>query len=246
MRITVAAESEDAGVEGYRADLAWHYIRIEYRETLPAEIRLHFPADLFHPSPQDLEALETDGVEAELRSVENNSYSSLKVRFEGKADVTFAVPRAASLTFATRDHARDFVSNRTGYEFPSVREGAGGNEPWSYIEQSALAANATVAIKAKQDRKLTVQYDAGEFEEKWVSAPRCSASSGSDEPICFFTRDGEHNRVYVLSRTANPPPVRYKYDAGPAVFLRNVADSVGLTFERAAGWISGLFGTVIS
>lgn len=239
MRITIAEDHDDAGVDGFRADFAWHFVRIEYNETLPAELRIYFPDGYWHPNPQDLEAIESDQT-AELRSIRNGSYSSLTVRFDGRADVTFAVPRAASLTFATRDYSRDVVENRTDLELPRVSS----NDPWSYIDQSDLAGNTTVAIERKQNRELTIQYDAGTTEERWIGVPSCSASTGSDEPVCQFTRDGGESKVYVLSRTTDPPPVRFKYDAGPVSAIQNVGKGIQITVERALSWIGGLFGTV--
>lgn len=236
--ITIAEEHEDVGIEGVRGDAPWHYVRLQYNETLPAELRLYFPAGYWHPHPQDLTALDSD-VTAELRSVEDGQYSALTVRFDGRSDVVFAVPRTASLVFATRDYGREFVENRTDMEFPEIGE----SDPWSYIDESSLTGNnTTVAIQAQREQDLTVQYDAGDLEERWIAAPGCSDTTGKDEPVCEFERDGDPGRVYVLSRVSDPPPIRYKYDAGPGVQLRNLGDSIGLTIDRALSWFGGLLG----
>lgn len=239
LRITIAADHEDAGVEGFRADVPWHYVRLQYNETLTAEIRLYFPSEYWHPHPQDLSAIDSN-VDAELRPVEGKDMSSLSVRFDGKSDVTFAVPRTASLTFATRDYGKDIVENRTNLTLPR----AGSSEPWSYIDQAALSGNTTVSIQPKENRELSIQYDAGDIEERWIGVPSCSSSTGQDEPVCMFTRDGE-DRIYILSRVSDPPPVRYKYDPGALSQIKNLGNSLKLTIERASSWISDLFGTVI-
>lgn len=241
MTVTIAADHDDAGVDQARLDYPWHYVRIQYRETLPAEIRIYFPAGYFHPNPQELEAIDSD-VEGELRPIRNGTYSSLIVRFDGRSDVTFAVPRAASLTFAVWDREKDFVENRTDYKMPRL----GSSDPWLYIDQSDLSGNATVAIEKKQSRKLTIQYDAGTTDERWIGVPSCSSRTGDAEPVCQFTRDGEESRTYVLSRTTDPPPVRFKYDASAAAVVKNWGQGIEVTIERALAWVGGLFGTVIA
>jgi hypothetical protein len=241
LRISIVSTSQAAGVEGFRADAPWHYVRLQYNETLAAEFRIYFPSGYWHPHPQDMKAINDDSVEAELREVDEET-SRLTVRLDGRSDVVFAVPRAASVTFATRDHGYDFVENRSGLELPEIRS---RSDPWSYVDQAAISENTTVAIQKQDDRKLLVQYDAGDFEERWINAPDCEARTGKDEPVCVLRRTGDDNRIYVLSRTADPPPVRFKYDAGPMTQVKNLQHSLEVTLERAMAWIGGLFGTVI-
>lgn len=239
LTISIAEDHDDVDVDQSRLDSPYHYVRLQYNETLPVRLRIYFPAGYWHPQTHNLEALEAD-VEAELRPVSDSQYSSLEVRFDGRTDAVFAIPKTASLVFATRDYGNDFVENRTDMELPSL---ASQSDPWAYIDEAAVTgSNTTVAIQKKQDKPLTIQYDAGDDEERWIGVPACSATTGDGEPVCRFTRDGEPNRVYILSRVSNPPPIRYKYDPGLFVSVKDIQDSISVTLDRAFGWVGNLFG----
>lgn len=235
LRITIAAEHEDVGVGGVRSDVAYHYLRLRYNETLPAEFRVYIPAGYWTPHPQNLDSITTDDT-LRMRRTPSGNYSTLTVEFDGPADAVFAVPVTADLIFGLQDHERDFVENHTDYEVPRL----GSTKGWNYIEQRRLVGNSTPGIERHPEKALTIQYEAS--DDRWIAVPDCDAVKDGGAPVCTFTRRGASDVVYLLSKTTDPPTVRYKYEAGALSGLASVGDGIAVTIENIMRMVGGLFG----
>lgn len=234
--IEIAEEHETLGVDARRIDAPYHYLRIAYNETLPAVIRIHIPAEYWHPQPQNVRSIKDDAT-AKLRPDVDSEATIVTVRYDGRTDAVFPVPKTASWTFATRDYSTDIVENRTDVEIPSL----GSQSEWHYIERSRLQGN-NATVRLAGDDALTIQYDISGVGDRWVDVPDCTSAQGSNTPVCRFDRAGVDQYTFVLLRTADPPSIRYKEDIGPMSRIRSIGDGVMVSFDNFVDMISGWVG----
>ena len=226
LTIEIAEEHERVDVDATRADAPYHYLRLRYNETLPAVFRVHVPSGYWHPQPQNVESIADDAT-AELRPDPDGEVTVVTVRFDGRTDAVFPVPKTASWVFATRDYTGDILENQTSVEIPSL----GSRSEWHYVDESRLHGNnATVKLLANED--LVVQYDAGRRGERWLPVPDCTSAKGEDHSVCRFTREGVDEHVFLLLRTEDPPAIRYKTDTGPLDSVRSLGDGIAVSIDN--------------
>lgn len=238
MTVEIAEEHEPLGVRSRRVDAPYHYLRLRYNETLPAIVRIHIPSGYWHPQPQRIESIQDDAT-AELRPDPDGEVTVVTVRFDGRTDAVFPVPRTASWVFAAHGSSRDIVENETDVEIPDL----GSRQEWHYVDDSRLTGNnATVKLVASED--LTIQYDRSGDGDRWLPVPRCSTKKGGDTAVCQFDREGVDDYTFILLKTEDPPSIRYKHDPGPMEGFRSLGDGIAASIDNLVDMLNGLFGVV--
>lgn len=215
--LTIAEEHDAAGLSGFHSDIDTVYVRFQYNETLPRSVRLYVPAGYWYPHTTDGLEAENSNLTLDMEPTADGRYTALRVRFTGRTDATFAISKEAATVFALRDTTRSATENVTGIQLPSI----GSTGPrWQRLPDDALAANNTTVAIDTQGGPLMVQYDAASEQgaDQWIAVPSCT--SGSETPVCTFERAGEDDRLYLLSKAAEPPPVRYARSDDPLAGLK--------------------------
>jgi len=238
VRLTVAEDHEDVDLGGFRLDADKRYLRIQYNESLTKTLRIYVPAEYFYPiTAEDDTAVNAD-VTADFAPTASGRYTSMTVRFEGQTDAVWTIPKAASFVFWGRAKSREVVANTTGYRPPQI----GANGTWAYVPDGALDGEASYPINTTGEG-LTMQYDsAGEGpagEPTWVSVPDCD---GGSAPVCQYTKAGVDDQVFVLSKTDDPPPVRWQRGKNLRASGSSIINDLGLIPDRIKEDLSGIFG----
>lgn len=226
LRLEIASTDERLGVDEVAADANYHFLRIDYDEEITRELRIYIPADYWEPFPRnDLEALGDSTLTADMKPVENGSYTAITVTVDGPTEAVFAINRAQGTTLTTWQKTKKWAGNLTGFEVPSL---LGNSEPaWQYIQASDL--NSSDQAIRYNDSKPTLQYDALDdpAKESWLTVPKCD---GEAEEVCYYRKDGVNNTVFVSSRDATPPQVRYREGGGGGAGA--IVNGIGATVDR--------------
>jgi hypothetical protein len=208
LRITVAESHEDVGIDGLVTDSHRTYVRLQYNETVERTIRFYVPSEYFYPVRAEGETAFNSDLKAEFKPVEGGRYTSVTVHLTNTTDSVWTVKKVASGVFFFQDKYRDVLENQTGVAPPRLAEG----EEWAYIPPGALTGNtSTYPVNRSEDGELTLQYDSTAdtvTESTWVPVPECGDGGGA--PVCTFEKEGVEGKVFVLSKTASPPDVRFK------------------------------------
>lgn len=235
LTITIADESEDVGLDGWHFDGDSRYLRLQYHEDVPRKIRFFVPAEYWHPVSYQSMSMD-EKVQVTMRPTENGRHTAVTVEFDGKTDAVVDLPKATNFVFWSRAGLREAANETVGYEAPRLSTGG----EWEYISDAAFAdGNKSVAIDDSQGS--TIQYDVndGSDTERWEAVPRCSSSSTA---VCTYRVDGRPDTVMVLSRTSDPPAVRYKTGADPVQKGKSWGRDVWNAPSDFLEDLSGIFG----
>jgi len=152
---------------------------------------------------EDVQSLTSDHT-AEFQPVRGGEYLAVTVTFDGPADVVVPIQWDSELSYRVAERIDERLNKSLGI---SVRGNGGG---WTYVEDGNLTDGPGYAIgKASDD--VTVQYDAtpDEPERTWINAPEGETFSNE---VYYYDR-GENGSAYIVSKTDDPPAVRYKTDS---------------------------------
>ena len=201
VRLTVAEQRSAVGVDQFAFDFDKRYLRIQYNESLDRTLRVYIPSEYFYPTSAEIDAMNAD-TSARFTSVAEGRYTAVTIAVEEPTDVVFPIPKAASFVFAGRARSRGVVTNATGYEPPSIT----ADGEWQIVPSEELEGDASYPINASDG--ATIQYNEGTTAEpRWLTVPDCD---GGDQEVCRYEKVGVDDTKYVLSRTTDPPPVRFK------------------------------------
>jgi len=204
MRITLAKNHNDVGLKGFRFDYDKRYLRVQYNESIARTVRFYVPSEYWYPITSEIEATNGD-VTATMEPTDDGRYTAVTLTLAEPADLVFEVPKQASFVFWGRSKTREVVNNTTGYQPPKLGE----DSEWQYVPEGQLANESTYPVDTAEDGDVTLQYDTDPTAgtESWRMVPECS---GNDVPVCHYEKAGVDGRVFVLSKTADPPQVRFK------------------------------------
>ena len=204
MRLTVAEAHDDVGLRGFRLDYDKRYLRVQYNETISRTVRFYIPSEYWFPITSEIDAVDAD-VTATMEPTDDGRYTAVTITLEEPADLVFEVPKQASWVFWGRSKTREVVNNTTGYQPPRLGE----DSEWQYVPEGQLENESTYPVDTAEDGEVTIQYDTDPTAgtESWRMVPECS---GNDVPVCHYEKAGVDDRVFVLSKTAAPPQVRFK------------------------------------
>jgi len=204
MRITVSERHDDVGLRGFRLDYDKRYLRVQYNETVDRTIRFYIPSEYWYPITDEIDAVDAD-VTAQMEPTADGRYTAVTMTLEDPVDLVFEIPKQASFVFWGRSKSREVVNNTTGYQPPRI----GDDREWKYIPEGELENESTYPVETAKDGDVTLQYDTDPTAgvESWRTVPECS---GNDVPVCYYEKAGVDGQVFVLSKTADPPQVRFK------------------------------------
>ncbi len=204
MRLTVAETHEAVGLRGFRLDYDKRYLRVQYNETVDRTIRFYIPSEYWYPITSEIEAVDGD-VTAQMEPAGDGRYTAVTLTLTDPVDLVFEVPKQASFVFWGRSKSREVVNNTTGYQPPRL----GDDQEWKYVPEGELENESTYPVETAKDGDVTLQYDTDPTAgvESWRTVPECS---GNDVPVCYYEKAGVDGQVFVLSKTADPPQVRFK------------------------------------
>lgn len=204
MRLTVAENHDAVGLRGFRLDYDKRYLRVQYNETISRTIRVYIPSEYWFPITSEIEAVNGD-VTATMEPVEDGRYTAVSLTVTEPSDLVFEVPKQASWVFWGRSKSREVINNSTGYQPPRL----GDDREWQYVPDGQLENESTYPVETASDGDVTMQYDTNPSSgvEEWRMVPECS---GDDVPVCHYEKAGVDDRVFILSKTADPPQVRFK------------------------------------
>ncbi len=192
------------GLRGLRLDYDKRYLRVQYNETIDRTVRFYIPSEYWFPITSEIDAVDAD-VTAQMEPTADGRYTAVTLTLAEPTDLVFEVPKQASFVFWGRSKTRDVVNNTTGYQPPKLGE----DSEWQYVPEGQLANESTYPVDTAEDGDVTLQYDTDPTAgtESWRMVPECS---GNDVPVCHYEKAGVDGKVFVLSKTADPPQVRFK------------------------------------
>lgn len=238
-RLTIAQSHDVVGLETISTDFNSHYVRIQYNESIPRELRFELPAGYFEPYPADGLSAENVNVTADLEPIDDGNATGVTVTLEGQTDAVFRLSKAASVVFGARDTTSGAIERFTGWELPSLTS---SDDDWTHVPATAWnGTNSTPAIETT-DEPLMIQYDASDTpgEQRWISVPRCG-NAQDWEDVCRFSRDGT-DAALLVSRTNETPEVRYRH--GRSLLDQGQA-TVNELIESIEEFIDGILGGVV-
>jgi hypothetical protein len=232
LTVTVAEDHEDIGLDGPRIDARTVWVRLDYDEEIPREVRFYIPGEIVTPRvKQDLESVDAVA-SAGLRPTDNATMQAVTVRFDGETDAVFALSKEAGTVSAARRWVREQVGNATGVPIPSL--GSGGQ--WQYLDGADYGPNQTRAFDG--DTTWTMQYrTTRDGEEQWLPVPECDDIQG--QPACTYKTQ---NATMLISSQQDPPRVRYKRGTDLSSSLGAAVDDLLAIPSRIIESVGGLFG----
>lgn len=227
MTVTVAESKSDVGLEDQLTptDVRNDFIRFEYREEADRTVRLLIPNEYWTPYlREEVDAINDEHV-AEYRTARGGDYTAVVVRFDGPADVVFPVDSVASFSYAAVERVDDRLNNSLGF---TLRD---DDANWEYVDTEELVDGPGYDV-GESPGDITVQYDAtpDSPEETWINAPEGETLS---DDIYYYERGSDNSSAYIVSKTDDPPAVRYNVDSswmdrvrGDLNDLRQVPDRI--------------------
>ncbi|MFC6720902.1 hypothetical protein ACFQGT_00450 [Natrialbaceae archaeon GCM10025810] len=232
MTVTVAESKADVGLEDQPlpTDVRNDYLRLQYDEEAERTVRILIPDDYWTPYLREEVQSISDDHTAEFEPVRGGSYTAVVIRFEEPADVVLPVQWDSSLSYEVTERIDERLNKSIGFQ---IRDDDTG---WTYLEDENLSEGAGHEIDGAPG-DVTVQYDAtpDRPEETWINAPRGETLS---DDIYYYDR-GENGTTYVVSKTDEPPAVRYKEDSTFADRARGAINDLREVPNRIMDGFSG-------
>jgi len=238
MTVTAAQSREDVGLgdEPLPTNVRNDFLRLEYDEEAERTVRIMLPKDYWTPYMRENVQSITSDHTATYQPTRGGEYVAVSVHFDGPADVVFPVQWDSELSYRIAER----IDNRLNKSFGvSIRGDSGG---WTYVDAQNLTDGPGHAI-GQAPGDVTVQYDATPDEpaETWINAPEGETFSNE---IYYYDR-GDNGSAYIVSKTDDPPAVRYKTDSSFADDLRGAVNDLTQVpdriFDGFGNW-GGIFG----
>ena len=238
MTVTIADEKSDVGASGRMlpTDTANDFLRLQYNEDAERTVRILIPEEYWEPYLQeDVESI-TSPHTADYKTSRGGEYTAVIITFDGPADVVLPAKWVDSTSYKALERVDQRLEKSVGI---TVRDD--GSE-WTYVESEDLVSGPGYEIGEKSG-DVTVQLDAtpDSPEETWINA---AEGETMGEDIYYYQRDSENGSTYIVSKTDNPPAVRYKVDSTFMDRIRGDIRDITLIPSRLKDTINGggLFG----
>jgi len=229
LEVTVADDPGAVNATGWQLGNLRRYVRVDYAEDVPRDVRLHVHEDIIIPRPsKGATPIGADGPPADFVAPADG-HQSVTLHLRGETHAVYVLSDINGELWSMRTWASSVWSNSTGVSIPSL----GGGE-WQYVPGDALEGTSPTYKIPDSDtvQSLTVQYDDG---GAWLSVPECQA----DAPVCLLERN---NSTVLFGADADPPPVRYKLKRDAIAGLRSAWDDLASIPGDIADALGGLFG----
>lgn len=236
MTVTVADSKSEVGIEDklFPMDVTNDYVRLEYNEQAERTVRILIPDDYWEPYERsEVDSITSDHV-AEYDPVRGGDYTALTIHFDGEADVVLPAEWVSSFSYRAVDRIDNRLNNSLGF---TVRD---DNSQWVYVDSAAMTEGPGYDM-GESPGDVTVQYDAtpDSPEETWINAPEGETLSDN---IYYYERDSANGSAYIVSKTDDPPNVRYNVDSsltdrvrGDINELRNIPNAIKDLFGGGFG-----------
>jgi len=231
LKVTVAEDHEDAGLDGFYIDSGTTYLRLDYDEGVERTVRFYVPSEYFAPRvKRSLEAT-NGGPDISLSPVRDGNMTAVSVDLSGQTDATYRISSVSGGIWAGRSWAQDRVENRTGWEMPSLA----GDSQWQYIDAQTYSTASPARIN---DTDLTLQYqaDAPDGSMQWLPVPTCS--DPADQRVCSL----EDQETTVIMSSHDSPRLRYKHGTDLLSTLGSDINDLLQTDDRAGDFFDSVFG----
>jgi len=206
MTVTAAKNKDDVGLEDkpLPTDVRNDFLRFEYDEEAQRTVRILVPNDYWTPYMRENVNSITSDHTAEFQPVRGGEYLAVTLTFDGPADVVVPIQWDSELSYEVAERIDERMNKSIGV---SIR---GGNTGWTYVDSTNLTDGPGYAI-GEAPGDVTVQYDTtpDEPERTWINAPEGETLSND---IYYYDR-GDNGSAYIVSKTDDPPAVRYKTDS---------------------------------
>ncbi|MFD1526039.1 hypothetical protein [Halolamina salina] len=238
MTATVATQKSEVGLEHKLTptDAVNDYLRLEYNEEATRTVRILIPKEYWTPYKQEgVESITTDHT-ATFEPARGGEYTSVVLEFDGPADVVLPAKWYDSMSYKALERVDQRMNKSVGVTL------RGDGSQWNYVTADELTSGPGYEIGTHSDQ-LTVQYDAtpDQPEETWINAPQ---GESMRQDLYYYTRDSENSTSYIVSKTEDPPTVRYKVNATFMDRLRGNIRDIQLIPDRFQDLFDGgdLFG----
>lgn len=207
MSVTIASEREQVGL-GYTLDplkgsTRNDFIRITHSEDMRRTVRIPIRSEYWEPFPRDgLESLDENHT-ATLEPIRQNGkrYTLLSVTFTGAGGVVFPIPEDAVAVYRVSENTESRVNTTFGIDLGLTPS------PWSHVEDGVFANETAVRIEGDPETMM-IQYNDGTADNPtWLTVPE---GERRNVPLYRLQKEGVDGAVYVVSKTNDPPAVRYK------------------------------------
>lgn len=207
MEITIGEERDDVGL-GYSLDpldgsTRNDFIRIEHKEGMERTVRVPVRSDYWKPFPREgLESVDESHT-ADLKPVQmdGGKFSLITVTFDGKDSAVFPIPEDAVAVYRVSERTEENVNSTFGVDLGLTPT------PWSQVDSSVFGNDTAVRMEGEPD-DMMIQYNDGSSESaEWLKVPD---EPTDGVPVYRMEKEGVSGAVYVVSRTTDPPQIRYK------------------------------------
>lgn len=238
MTVTAAQSREDVGLgdQPTPTNVRNDFLRLEYDEEAERTVRIMLPKDYWTPYlREDVQSVTSDHT-ATYQPTRAGEYVAVSVHFDGPGDAVFPIQWDSELSYRVAER----IDNRLNKSFGvSIRGDSAG---WEYVDSQNLTDGPGYAI-GDAPGDVTVQYDAtpDEPEQTWINAPEGETLSNE---IYYYDR-GDNGSAYIVSKTDDPPAVRYKTDSTFVDDLRGAVNDLVQVPDRISDGLDnwgGLFG----
>jgi hypothetical protein len=223
MKVRVSDDHQDVGLDGFRRDTGLTYLKIDYNEEIPREVRIYIPEAYWSPVENLGKKPVNGGPTADLEITRGGTMQSVSVEFSGETEVVYAVSSLSGAAFAYVEAPQDRFGDLTGVNFSVVAD----EQEWQYPPEGALTDGSLgYGIKSgSKDNGVLVQYNDG--GDDWVPAPDCRRHNVASPPVCKMVRKGVNDKVYVVPRVKEPPQIRYKQEPNTVDKIGQALDDLG-------------------
>lgn len=238
LTVTIAETHQDAGIDGFHSNFNNQFICLDYRETIPREVRVYIPRDYWWPRPAEKDSV-TSQSPATFEPTDEENHTAITVRFDGPERACYVVGKEAGFYFRNKDRLVDAVNDTTGWSLPQL---GGGETQWQYVPDGVFLNNSTHTIPTK-GKDMTIQYApeyGNETDPTWLPVPSCN--DPEDQAVCQYERDGRAESVELLVTDARAPTIRYKRGRDLPAQLEGWANDLAAVPDRLMEFLRGIGG----
>jgi hypothetical protein len=212
--LTVAEDRDQVNAtDAVTTDIRNDYLRIDYNEDYPRELRLLLPREYITPYNAEVGSITTSHM-ASLEPARNGEFMAVEVTVEGPADIVIPLNKDHAVSYDLIERVDRNVEKITGIS-PLDR-----NHEWQYIDPSELKQGANRLNHSLED--MAVQFDSTpeQPEPTWINIPEGETAGA---PVYLIRLEGTED-VAIVSVTESPPEIRYRTE--------------GTLPARVRGWVS--------
>lgn len=231
--LTVAEQADACDVEtAIYEDIRNDYFCIRHYAEQTQTLRIHVPAEYWHPYIRDDKQPIGDGPTASFQPTKNGSYTSVRTTIAGNTTVVYPIPEDVAASYSVISYLNERTQRVAGITLTSP------GTQWVVINATQWADRPSVAIRGPPDR-LMIEYDAAAGNAtEWLSVP---SSKLKPAPVHTMQREGANQTVYVVSEGEGPPRFRYRVRGKGLLSMGDaIAREIGQIQDKVQRMINGI------